>query len=132
LNRDLDQWNPFPRDRPLGAHYGLVARAGERLWEKRWLPGWGRYWNQHWGTCGEAVECHTAWLGPRDRRHDAHLRAGRWVFGISVGLLTAIIRIWGGLPEGVMYAILIMNALTPFINQATQPRVFGVRVGKAA
>ena len=58
--------------------------------------------------------------------------AGRWVFGISVGLLTAIIRIWGGLPEGVMYAILIMNALTPFINQATQPRVFGVRVGKAA
>jgi electron transport complex protein RnfD len=36
-----------------------------------------------------------------------------------------IIRIWGGLPEGVMYAILLMNALTPFINQMTQPRVFG-------
>lgn len=83
LNRDLDQWNPFPRDRPLGAHYGLVARAGERLWDKRWLPGWGRYWKQHWDTCGEAVECHTAWLDPRDRHHDAHLHAGRWVFGLS-------------------------------------------------
>lgn len=53
--------------------------------------------------------------------------AGRWVFGVSVGVLTAVIRIWGGLPEGVMYAILFMNALTPLINRATQPRVFGVR-----
>lgn len=50
---------------------------------------------------------------------------GRWVFGIGVGLLVVIIRVWGGLPEGVMYAILLMNALTPFINSATQPRVFG-------
>ena len=50
---------------------------------------------------------------------------GRWVFGIGVGLLTVVIRVWGGLPEGVMYAILLMNALTPFINSATQPRVFG-------
>lgn len=50
---------------------------------------------------------------------------GRWIFGIGVGLLVVIIRVWGGLPEGVMYAILLMNALTPFINRATQPRVFG-------
>ena len=50
---------------------------------------------------------------------------GRWVFGIGVGLLVVIIRTWGGLPEGVMYAILFMNALVPFINRATQPRVFG-------
>jgi electron transport complex protein RnfD len=39
-----------------------------------------------------------------------------------------IIRAWGGLPEGVMYAVLLMNALTPFINRATQPRVFGTRL----
>ncbi len=50
---------------------------------------------------------------------------GRWIFGIGVGLMTVVIRVWGGLPEGVMYAILFMNALTPFINRATQPRVFG-------
>ncbi len=52
---------------------------------------------------------------------------GRWVFGIGVGLLVVVIRVWGGLPEGVMYAILFMNALTPFINRATQPAVFGTR-----
>lgn len=52
---------------------------------------------------------------------------GRWIFGIGIGLLVVVIRVWGGLPEGVMYAILLMNAFVPFINQATQPRVFGTR-----
>jgi electron transport complex protein RnfD len=52
---------------------------------------------------------------------------GRWVFGIGAGALVVIIREWGGLPEGVMYSILLMNTLTPFINRATQPRVFGTR-----
>ncbi len=45
------------------------------------------------------------------------------LFGI--GAMVVLIRLWGGLPEGVMYAILFMNALVPFINRATQPRVFG-------
>ena len=53
---------------------------------------------------------------------------GKWVFGVGIGVLVVVIRIWGGLPEGVMYAILFMNALTPFINRATQPRVFGTRL----
>lgn len=51
--------------------------------------------------------------------------AGRWVFGVGIGALVVVIRRWGGLPEGVMYSILIFNALVPFINQITQPRVFG-------
>jgi len=50
---------------------------------------------------------------------------GSWVFGIGIGLLVVVIRLWGGLAEGVMYAILLMNALVPFINRVTQPRVFG-------
>ncbi len=50
---------------------------------------------------------------------------GSWIFGIGIGLMVVLIRIWGGLPEGVMYAILFMNAFVPFINRATQPRVFG-------
>jgi Na+-translocating ferredoxin:NAD+ oxidoreductase subunit D len=50
---------------------------------------------------------------------------GAWIFGIGIGLLVVLIRVWGGLPEGVMYAILLMNALVPSINRATQPRVFG-------
>ena len=53
--------------------------------------------------------------------------AGRWIFGVGVGLLVVIIRVWGGLPEGVIYAILFMNAFTTFINRATQPAVFGAR-----
>jgi len=51
--------------------------------------------------------------------------AGRWIFGVGVGLLVVIIRVWGGLPEGVMYAILLMNALVPFIDRVAQPRAFG-------
>ncbi len=50
---------------------------------------------------------------------------GRWLFGASVGAIVVIIRVYGGLPEGVMYAILIMNAFTPLINNFTQPTVFG-------
>lgn len=50
---------------------------------------------------------------------------GAWIFGAGIGALVVLIRMWGGLPEGVMYAILLMNAMVPFINRATQPRVFG-------
>jgi len=50
---------------------------------------------------------------------------GSWIFAGGIGILVVLIRVWGGLPEGVMYAILLMNALVPFINKATQPRVFG-------
>lgn len=50
---------------------------------------------------------------------------GQWIFGAGIGVLVVLIRIWGGLPEGVMYSILILNALVPFIERATQPRVFG-------
>ena len=50
---------------------------------------------------------------------------GRWIFGAGCGLLTMTIRLWGGLPEGVMYAILLMNACTPIINRVTRPRRFG-------
>jgi electron transport complex protein RnfD len=57
---------------------------------------------------------------------------GRWVFGAGVGTLVVIIRLWGGLPEAVMYSILLMNALVPAINSATHPRVFGTRPKKVA
>jgi len=50
---------------------------------------------------------------------------GAWIFGAGVGILVVLIRLYGGLPEGVMYAILLMNATTPLINRYTQPRRFG-------
>ncbi|MGI6344875.1 MAG: RnfABCDGE type electron transport complex subunit D [Bacillota bacterium] len=52
-------------------------------------------------------------------------RPGRWVMGIGCGLITSIIRIWGGYPEGVTYAILVMNGLTPLIDRYIRPRRFG-------
>ena len=52
---------------------------------------------------------------------------GMWLYGALIGILTVIIRYSGGLPEGVMYAILIGNAATPLIERITQPR--GLRHG---
>ncbi len=50
---------------------------------------------------------------------------GRILYGIAIGLLTIIIRIWGAYPEGISFAILIMNAFTPLINRGFKPRRFG-------
>jgi Na+-translocating ferredoxin:NAD+ oxidoreductase subunit D len=50
---------------------------------------------------------------------------GMWIFGAGCGLLTVLIRLVGGLPEGVMFSILLMNATVPLINRWTRPRVFG-------
>lgn len=50
---------------------------------------------------------------------------GKWIFGIGIGILTAIIRIFSGYPEGVMFAVLLMNAAVPLINQWTTPRPLG-------
>jgi electron transport complex protein RnfD len=52
---------------------------------------------------------------------------GAWIFAAGVGLLVVLIRQFGGLPEGVMYAILLMNAATPLIDRFTQPEVYGSR-----
>lgn len=50
---------------------------------------------------------------------------GAWVFAVMIGFLVVLIRVFGGLPEGVMYAILLMNAATPLLERWTQPRAFG-------
>lgn len=52
---------------------------------------------------------------------------GRLIFGAGVGLLTYIIRVWGGYPDGVAFAVIIMNMLVPLIDYYTQPRVYGAR-----
>jgi electron transport complex protein RnfD len=53
------------------------------------------------------------------------------IFGIGCGLLTILIRIWGSYPEGVAFAILIMNAFTPLLNRWLKPKRFGETI-KAA
>ncbi len=57
-------------------------------------------------------------------------RRGRWIFGIGCGVLTMIIRVWGGFPEGVSYSILLMNVFTPAIDRLTKERIFGERKGR--
>jgi electron transport complex protein RnfD len=68
-----------------------------------------------------------AWYMATDLVTSPVTNKGCWVFGAGIGVLVVLIRLWGGLAEGVMYAILLMNALVPFINRATQPAVFGTR-----
>ncbi len=52
-------------------------------------------------------------------------KGGQLIFGFGVGLLTILIRLWGAYPEGVSFAILIMNATVPLINRGFKPRRFG-------
>jgi electron transport complex protein RnfD len=51
--------------------------------------------------------------------------AGTIVYGVLIGVLITVIRFWGGMPEGVMYAILLANAVSPHIDDLIQPRLFG-------
>jgi electron transport complex protein RnfD len=56
---------------------------------------------------------------------------GRVIFGAGCGLLTALIRYYGGFPEGVCYAIILMNCVTPLIEKYVVPRRFGARKAAA-
>ena len=51
---------------------------------------------------------------------------GQIIYGIGIGVLTVVIRNWGSYPEGMSFAILIMNAMTPLINNYVKPKRFGV------
>jgi electron transport complex protein RnfD len=55
---------------------------------------------------------------------------GKTIFAIGCGFLTAIIRVFGGYPEGTSYAILLMNLTVPLIEGLTRPKVFGVETEK--
>ena len=52
---------------------------------------------------------------------------GMIIYGVGIGLLTMIIRLWGAYPEGMSFAIFIMNAATPIINKYCRPKRFGVK-----
>ena len=51
---------------------------------------------------------------------------GKCIFALGIGLITIIIRLWGQYPEGMSFAILIMNAVVPLINKGFKPKRFGV------
>jgi electron transport complex protein RnfD len=53
---------------------------------------------------------------------------GMILYGVGIGIITVVIRIFGSYPEGVQFGILIMNAFTPLINKYMKPRRFGGEV----
>jgi electron transport complex protein RnfD len=56
-----------------------------------------------------------------------------WIYGALIGVLVVVIRTWGGMPEGVMYAILLGNAVAPHLDRLLAPRVYGTgRARRAA
>lgn len=57
---------------------------------------------------------------------------GQIVMGIGCGVITTVIRLYGGYPEGATYAIMLMNVATPLIDKYTRPRVFGYMKKKEA
>ena len=52
-------------------------------------------------------------------------RAGQVIYAVGAGLFVALIRAFGSYPEGVTYAILLMNVVTPLIDRAVRPRIYG-------
>jgi electron transport complex protein RnfD len=55
---------------------------------------------------------------------------GKIVFGVGVGVITVVIRVWGAYPEGMSFAILLMNACVPLIDKGFRPRRFGKKNSK--
>jgi electron transport complex protein RnfD len=72
------------------------------------------------GACFMATDYVTSPMVPK----------GQFIYGVCIGLLTIIIRNWGSYPEGMSFAILIMNAFTPLINTYCKPRRFGEVIRK--
>ncbi len=68
-----------------------------------------------------------AWFMITDMVTSPTTAKGQWIFAIGAGVITIIIRLFGGLPEGVMYSILLMNSVTPLLNRWTRPQIFGER-----
>jgi electron transport complex protein RnfD len=50
---------------------------------------------------------------------------GRFIYGLLIGMLTYIIRTWGGYPEGIAFAVILINMTVPLIDHYTPPRVYG-------
>ena len=66
-----------------------------------------------------------AWFMATDMASSPITSRGIWLYGALIGILTVMIRYFGGLTEGVMYAILIANAMAPLLDQFNQPRILG-------
>lgn len=55
---------------------------------------------------------------------------GRWIYGFGIAALVYIIRTWGGYPDGIAFAVVLMNITVPFLDYFTQPKTYGTVKGK--
>jgi electron transport complex protein RnfD len=108
---------------PLG-YLGSIAAFGAFFW----LLNPAKYPNPlfHLFAGGAMLG---AWFMITDMVTSPVTPKGQWIFVIGAGFLVVIIRLFGGLPEGVMYSILLMNSIVPLLNRWTRPKVFG-QMGK--
>ncbi|MBL8259747.1 MAG: electron transport complex subunit RsxD [Candidatus Competibacteraceae bacterium] len=102
----------------LGA-LAVVATVFYLVNPQRYAPPWFHLWSGAaiFGAFFIATDPVTASTTPR----------GRWVYGAGIGILVYIIRGFGGYPDGVAFAVLLMNIAAPTIDLYTPPRVFGAR-----
>ncbi len=94
-------------------------KAGELVAYTSWFNG---PWLTHIGAGGLMIG---AFFMATDMVTGPLTKKGRIVFALGCGLMTIVIRLYGGYPEGVCYSILLMNTCVPLIDAFTRPRVFG-------
>ena len=104
----------------LGA-LALIATAFHLVNPQRYAPPWFHLWSGAtlFGAFFIATDPVTASATPR----------GRVIYGAGIGILVYVIRAFGGYPDGVAFAVLLMNIAAPTIDLYTQPRAFGERRG---
>ena len=94
-------------------------KAGAATMYTPWFQG---PWLMHLGAGGLMLG---AFFMATDMVTSPLTRKGKVVFAAGCGVMTMVIRLFGGYPEGVCYAILIMNTCVPLIDALTRPRRFG-------
>jgi len=106
---------------PVGVMLGAILVA---------LPLWlydGQHYPSPWFVLFSGGLMLGAWFMASDMVGSPETPWGALFYGLFIGILTVVIRLFGGLTEGIMYAILVANAAAPLIAAATQPRVYGAR-----
>lgn len=106
---------------PVGVMLGAVLVA---------LPLWlldGSVYPTPWFVLFSGGLMLGAWFMASDMVGSPVTPWGALAYGLFIGILTVVIRLFGGLTEGIMYAILLANAAAPLISAVTQPRVYGVK-----
>jgi electron transport complex protein RnfD len=109
------------------AYIGKVAVIAAGLW----LSCGERYMPPHFHLLAGGLMLGAIFMAT-DMVTSPVTKKGMLIYGIGCGVLTMVVRLvkTGAYPEGVSFAILLMNAATPLINRATKPRVFGTKRGK--